>query len=378
MSKVINYSNKKTIAIVFHFTPNSNRTIEQFLLKLSEKLCSNGFQLVHCYTGEPNKKYRQALSALDIVYFVSAPVKGIVDGIKLGKKLKYYSPDILFTGFYSAFNRGIWSLKLYSKSKRWFLNDHSSGVNTEKKGLARIISKFRGNVTGYMIDRIICVSNFVRLRDINQVYLPAEKMVTIYNGIDTEKFSTNSNEKDTKDTTLVTIVYAGQLIEEKGVDTLLRAVAMLNVPYRLLIAGKGNYESELKALAQNLSVNVQWLGQINWIPKLFSDADIAVFPSSWAEAFGLVIVEAMSCGTCVVASNVGGIPEVVGDAGTLFKANDVDELCMQLEKLSSSFEGRKKLSEAATQRVKKLFDINNMVEKYSDELSAPLLKNKNK
>ena len=378
MSKIINSSNKKIIAIVFHFTPNSNRTIEQFLLKLSKKLCANGFQLVHCYTGEPNKEYRQALSALDIVYFVSEPVKRIVDGIELGRKLRCYSPDILFTGFYSAFNRGIWALKLYSKSKQWFLNDHSRGVTTEKTGIARVISKCRGNITGYMIDRIICVSNFVRLRDINQVYLPAAKTVTIHNGIDTEKFSTNSNENDTKDSTLVTIVYAGQLIEEKGVDTLLKAAAMLNIPYRLLIAGKGNYESELKTLAQNLSVNVQWLGQIDWIPKLFSDADIAVFPSSWAEAFGLVIVEAMSCGTCVVASKVGGIPEVVGDAGTLFKANDEYELRIQLEKLSSSLEDRKKLSEAATQRVKKLFDINNMVEKYCDELSAPLLKNKNK
>jgi glycosyltransferase involved in cell wall biosynthesis len=376
MSKVINSSNKKTIAIVFHFTPNSNRTIEQFLLKLSEKLCSNGFQLIHCYTGEPNKEYRQALSALDIVYFVSEPVKGIVDGVSLGNKLRRYSPDILFTGFYSAFNRGIWALKFYSKSKRWFLNDHSSGVTSEKTGLARVISKCRGNITGYMIDRIICVSNFVKIRDINQVYLPENKMVTIYNGIDTEKFSTNTNKNNDNDTSLVTIVYAGQLIQEKGVDTLLRAAAMLNIPYRLLIAGKGNYEAELKTLAQNLSVNVQWLGQINWIPKLFSEADIAVFPSSWAEAFGLVIVEAMSCGTCVVASNVGGIPEVVGDAGALFKANDEHELLIQLERLSFSSEERKKLSAAATERVARLFNINDMVEKYSDELSAPLINNK--
>jgi glycosyltransferase involved in cell wall biosynthesis len=181
--------------------------------------------------------------------------------------------------------------------------------------------------------------------------------VTIYNGIDTEKFSTNTNKNNSNDTSLVTIVYAGQLIEEKGVDTLLRAASMLNIPYRLLIAGKGNYEPELKTLAQNLSVNVQWLGQIDWIPKLFSDADIAVFPSSWAEAFGLVIVEAMSCGTCVIASDVGGIPEVVGDAGLLFKANDEHELRIQLEKLSSSFEERKRLTAAASKRVTKLFDI---------------------
>jgi len=371
MSQIINMANKKVIAIVFHFTPNSNRTIEQFLLKLSAKLCSNGFKLIHCYTGEPNEEYRQALTALDIVYFVSKPVEGILDGVKLGRKLMSYSPDILFTGFYSAFNRGIWALKLSSRSKRWFLNDHSSGLGQDKKGLLRILSKIRGRITGGMIDRVICVSNFVKSRDIKQVYLPASKVVTIHNGIDIEKFSNKSNISKVSESTVVTIAYAGQLIEEKGVDTLLKAAAKLNIPYQLLIAGKGKHETELKSLAEELSLNVKWLGQIDWVPKLFSDSDIAVFPSSWAEAFGLVIVEAMSCGACVVASNVGGIPEVVGDAGILFKANDEYALHEQLVQLSVNQEKRNKLSQAAPLRVKKLFDIENMVEKYCNELSAP-------
>jgi glycosyltransferase involved in cell wall biosynthesis len=370
MPEIVNLKSQKTIVFVFHFTPYSIRTVEQFLLKLSKKLNIKGFKLVHCYTGEPSVEYINALSEMNIDYFVSEPIKSITDGITLGLKLKKYSPDILFTAYYSAFNLGIWALKFTSNSKDWIFNDRSSGESPERKGITKIIARLRGRIAGSLMKRIICVSNFVRLRDVNKVYLPANKATTIYNGIDLNKFMKQDGTGKVVASTEVTIVYVGQLIEEKGVDTLLRAAASLKVPYRLLIAGKGIYQDELKRLGSDLGVNVQWLGQINWTAELFSIADIAVFPSVWKEAFGFVIAEAMSCGTCVVASDAGGIPEVVGDAGIIFRANNYHELRNELEILISDYDERVRLSALAVLRVNKLFNIENMVNKYCDELSA--------
>jgi len=376
MAEINNLKAQKTIVFVFHFTPYSIRTVEQFLLKLSEKLTIKGFKLVHCYTGEPSVEYINALSKMNIDYFVSKPIESIADGIKLGLKLRTYSPDILFTAYYSAFNLGILALKFASNSKDWIFNDRSSGESPQRKGITKVVAKLRGRIVGSLMKRLICVSNFVRLRDVNKVYLPAEKAITIYNGIDLHKFIKKDGTDKVAPSTEVTIVYVGQLIEEKGVDTLLRAAASLKVPYRLLIAGKGIYQNELKQLGQDLEVNVQWLGQINWTAELFSIADIAVFPSIWKEAFGFVIAEAMSCGTCVVTSDAGGIPEVIGDAGVIFRANNDHELHNELDKLISSGDERKRLSALAVLRVNQLFNIENMVDKYCDELSAPLSVNK--
>ena len=371
MPEITHLKVQKTIVFVFHFTPYSIRTVEQFLLKLSEKLNLKGYKLIHCYTGEPSIEYADALSKMDIDYFVSKPIESINDGITLGKKLKKYSPDLLFTAYYSAFNLGIWALKITSNSKAWIFNDRSSGESPERKGIIKVVAQIRGRIAGSMMKRIICVSDFVRLRDINKVYLPADKAITIYNGIDLDKFTKTESIGRIKATDEVTIVYVGQLIQEKGVDTLLKAVASLEVPYRLVVAGKGIHQESLKKTALDLGVNVEWLGQINWTAELFSLADIAVFPSSWAEAFGFVIAEAMSCGTCVVASNAGGIPEVIGDAGKIFKVNNAQELNGQLAELIVNKDERRRLSELAVLRVNELFNIENMVDKYSDELSNP-------
>jgi len=370
MQQVERSSNDKTIALVFHFTPNSTRSVEQFLLKISEKFENKGFKQVHCYTGEPSNDYRMILEDLGITYIVFKPIEGVFDGIKLALKLKPYSPDILFTGFYSPFNLGVWAIKMVTKSKYWVLNDHSSGVASHKRGILKLIAKIRGKFVGQLIDLIICVSDYVRLRDINEIFLPEHKAVTIHNGIDIDRFNNNSKTIEASQNSELTIAYAGQLIEEKGIDTLLRALSSLSYPYKLLIAGSGAYENELKKLGKELSINVEWLGHIDSVPKLFSAADVAVFPSAWAEAFGLVIIEAMSCGTCVIASKVGGIPEVIGDAGMLFQAHDEKELQLKIEELASKPALRKQLAEAAKSRVHRLFDLETVGDKYSDELYA--------
>lgn len=113
------------------------------------------------------------------------------------------------------------------------------------------------------------------------------------------------------------ILYVGRLIPGKGVDVLIRATALLQqeTPVQLVIAGKGPpyYVRRLRELARKQKVHISFRGQINheYIDQLYRAVDCLVCPSQEHEAFGLVNVEAMASGLPVIASDNGGIREII-------------------------------------------------------------------
>ncbi|MGO4528772.1 glycosyltransferase family 4 protein [Paenibacillus sp. 2TAF8] len=114
-----------------------------------------------------------------------------------------------------------------------------------------------------------------------------------------------------------TVLYAGRVIPGKGVDVLIRAVALLQpqVSVQLVISGKGppRYVRSLRKLTQKHNVHATFLGQVNHeqIDQLYRCVDCLVCPSQNHEAFGLVNVEAMASGIPVIASDNGGIREII-------------------------------------------------------------------
>ncbi len=139
-----------------------------------------------------------------------------------------------------------------------------------------------------------------------------------------------------------TVVYAGRLVPEKGVDVLLRALARVRkgpnaVPNaRLLAAGQGTEAESLRVLASELGLAdaVTWLGHLprEEMERHFDSAWVQAVPSLWAEPFGNVSTEAMMRGTAVVASAVGGQTDIVidGQTGFLVPPGDVDALAARL------------------------------------------------
>lgn len=354
---------KNTLALVVDFVPSGNRSMEAFLLGLSENLVSAGWRLVHVYTGEPGPLFIRRLSEMSVPYILAPKSLTFSGAYKLGCELKVYSPDVMLTAFYSAFNPVMWLLLRSSSAKHWVVSDHSSGVVKPKKGLANILAKLRGAIVSRFVDRVVACSDFVRIRDIQGVYFTESKVKTVHNGIDVNRFAPGAQRNNNP----VKIVYAGQLIPEKGVVTLLHAVAGLRskVKPRLLIAGTGNQKEELELLACNLGLKPEWLGRIDWIHQLFAESDVAVFPSNWAEAFGFVVAEAMACESCVVASDIGGIPEVVGEDGIIVPPGDVKALQEVLDRLIGDPILRRRLGQAGRRRVLEKFTIDKMVEGYA-------------
>jgi glycosyltransferase involved in cell wall biosynthesis len=129
------------------------------------------------------------------------------------------------------------------------------------------------------------------------------------------------------------VAFAGRMSYEKGVHTLLNAAKKLpGIPFRL--AGGGPLTSALKKIAPP---NAQFVGQLdgNEIKQFYTDARLLVLPSECYEMCPLVISEAMSHGLPVVASNIGGIPELVedGQTGYLFEPGSSDHLKDRIQRL---------------------------------------------
>lgn len=119
----------------------------------------------------------------------------------------------------------------------------------------------------------------------------------------------------------IDVLFAGNLIPRKGVDVLLRALALARErrpTLNAVIAGHGTERAALESLAAQLALTdvVRFVGQQerDALVALFRRARVAAVPSR-AEPFGLVLVEAMVCGAAVVASDVGGIPEIAAQTG---------------------------------------------------------------
>lgn len=135
--------------------------------------------------------------------------------------------------------------------------------------------------------------------------------------------------------------FVGRLCQEKGVDTLVRAISLLPDCCSLVLVGDGPERARLKAMVQSVGVGER----VRWVPWVSSDEvseylnafDVLVLPSrtwwNWKEQFGRVLVEAMACETCVIGSDSGEIPNVIGDAGLIFHEGDETGLAQRIRRL---------------------------------------------
>lgn len=172
----------------------------------------------------------------------------------------------------------------------------------------------------------------------------------------------------------LTILFVGGLDRShyfKGVNNLIKAVGELeNRDWVLKIAGEGELQNDYAKLAVNLKINnqVKFLGKLNGreLVKTFQQADVLVLPSiNKNEAFGLVLIEAMACGTPVIASNLPGVRSVFTDGkeGFLIEPNNITDLKEKLEIILGDQNWRERMSQAARQLAEEKYDLNLMKEK---------------
>lgn len=155
----------------------------------------------------------------------------------------------------------------------------------------------------------------------------------------------------------------GRLQTEKGFDVLLRSMAELRGQARLLLGGEGLLEAELPRQAESLGISdlVEFRGFVTDVPAFMAEAGMFVL-SSRSEGLGLVIVEAMAAGRPVVATRVGGVPEVVvdGETGLLVPPDDPGALAVAIRRLLADPALAARMGEAGRKRAHDQFGAGRM------------------
>ena len=204
-----------------------------------------------------------------------------------------------------------------------------------------------------------------------QARVPPERIEVIRNGVETPPAIDADERRATRVGLLghdpaVLALFVGRLVECKNVPVLLRALALVPVVTRphLALAGDGPLRSSLRDQAQRLGVaaHVHFLGERRDTQLLMQCADVVVLPSR-EEGLSNVVLEAMAAGCPVVASAVGGTPELVEHprSGLLFPSDDASALAAALVRVASDEELRRRLAAAASARARTEFSIDTMV-----------------
>jgi glycosyltransferase involved in cell wall biosynthesis len=234
---------------------------------------------------------------------------------------------------------------------------HGQGIHLSRRQAALV------NLAAGWVDRFVCVSSDSARLALRQG-IPVRKVCTIRNGIDLARFAFTGPRQDGP------AVIVARLSPEKDHATLLRATALAvraDPSFRLEIAGDGPCREDLLRLAGELGLtgHVRFLGQVRDVPALLARAGLFVL-SSLSEGVSLTLLEAMASGLPVVATRVGGNPEVVagGETGLLVPPADPEGLAYALLRLWQAPGERHRQGFAGRERVERLFDVRGMVAAY--------------
>jgi glycosyltransferase involved in cell wall biosynthesis len=224
------------------------------------------------------------------------------------------------------------------------------------------------------VDRVLSVSERLADRMARDVGFPRERIHTIRNGLDLAQWGAGDRARTraalgaTADDVLVLAV--GRLVPVKNHALLLSAFAQArkNVTRgRLLIAGDGSLKTELEARIRSLGMegDVTMLGERRDIPDLLAACDVFVL-SSDSEGMSNTIIEAMAAGRPVIATDVGGNPELVadGDTGLLVDRGNADAMASAMVALASDAALRERMGTAGRERACRDFGVTRMLQDY--------------
>jgi glycosyltransferase involved in cell wall biosynthesis len=289
---------------------------------------------------------------------------------KLYRLLKNHKFEIIHTHAYSAGTIGRMSAFLAGIP---VIISHNHSVYDYYNKYYHLVEWLLSLIT----DSVICISEVVNRFANETQRINAKKLITIHNGIDDVCAVTEKRSSDLKKELGIPINHSvigtiTHLEEHKGLKYLLEAASLLlqqRNDVNFLIIGDGSLKEELKKLCidLNLEKKIIFVGELSEILEILSSIDIFVLPSL-REGLGLAILEAMACGKPVIATNAGGIPEIVKDgvSGILVPPKNSEALYMAMNELLNDREKREKMGRIGEKVYYEDFRTKTMVEKIED------------
>jgi glycosyltransferase involved in cell wall biosynthesis len=206
----------------------------------------------------------------------------------------------------------------FTRKARFIYCAHGWAFDRPSGPLVKKLFRLIERVLGYASDCIVCISHHDLEQGMN-AGIAKEKLALVRNGVSFPETSGPKHDstaaslgKDGKN-----LLFVGRLDEQKGIDVLCESMRLL-ADYRLTVVGERIISSSPTGMKAQSNIDFLGWQSKDVIRQLMLNHDILVVPSRW-EGFGLVAAEALSCGIPVVASNVGGLPELVlpGRTGVL-------------------------------------------------------------
>lgn len=282
--------------------------------------------------------------------------------LRLSRILKQTSPDVLHLHTSHAHTLGLLAGRL-AKVRNIVVT----------RRMARAITGAFSALKYRRADRIVAISEVVQAILI-EAGIPERKIALIRSAIDCpEPYPPGDLRAELgldSDTPVIGTV--ATLVEQKGHRCVFEAMRTVKARYpkvRLLVAGEGPLETELRTLAGTLGLEreILFLGFRKDVPKVLNTLDVFVL-ASLGEGLGVALLEAAWCGLPSVATNVGGVPEIVkeGSTGFLIAPGDSASLAERVTYLLEHPEQRRKLGGNAKTLVREKFSVETMVRRYCD------------
>ena len=248
---------------------------------------------------------------------------------KVRKEVKEFEPDIIHTHV----NSWLYILPSVIFDHKLFIHTiHSSPERQEANGCLRVVIKAL-----YKTGRAIPVAISDKIReDATKVYgLPLKRIERVYNPVDYELFS-SAKKKQHEKLVYVNVARFNKIKNQLFLIKVFSKVHAEDSNTKLVFAGEGELLPQAKDLAKTLNCQdcIEFCGSVDDIPGLLANCDIFVLPSL-SEGMPISLIEAEAAGMPIIASNVGGIPDVVDRNGILVSVNSEDDLLDAMRHLAS-------------------------------------------
>lgn len=299
----------------------------------------------------------------------------IRDGAFLLSLLRKHCPSIVIGNFHAVNWMMITSWFSRVPTRLAWYHTTLQQVNLDTNALINKLQIQRKSIVYKFASQIITNSEFSKTEVHSNFHLPLDKIAVFYNSLEDpglHKREDFSNEKGS------VIICPGRLHFIKGQDVLINALAFVVKEYPKIIVtflGDGPEKNNLIALAEKIGVtkNCLFIGNVDHDVMLtqMSKSRLTIVPSR-AEAFGLVNIESMAVSTPVIASKVGGIPEIIrdGEDGYLVPSESPEVLAERISYLLSNPEIQRTFGENARNRFLSEFELSKGIKKLADWLEV--------
>jgi glycosyltransferase involved in cell wall biosynthesis len=358
------------VVSVFGVNPSRIGGGEVFARALSSRLAGHGWESVLCYQSLPEGEVRKFLELPNVTFdvlqdawrFAARPAR------HLAAILQRHPADILhlyFTGFLSPYP---WVARCRGVDKVFFTDQgsHPEGyVATRRPAWKRLAAR----ALNFPLNRVFCISDYNVDCMLRRDLIGAGRVTRIYNSVDLAAAHGDGAAfrlRHGVPAGAPVVAQASWMIPEKGITDLVEAarIVLERIPQaHFVLAGEGKHRQQYMAMARDLGMesHFTWTGLVhNPVAEgLYAASDVVCQVSRWEEAFGWVIAEAMAASRPLVATRVGGIPELVtdGESGFLVAPRAPAEIARRLVQLLEDSELRARMGAAGRLAAERKFDL---------------------